>query len=206
MSMKELIYHRQLLPAVERYGDRESFLDGDYRGTLAQHLDRTTRLASALRSELGVGRGDRFAVMATNSHEYLELYHAAFLGAGIVNPLNLRLAPAELEYIIRDSGTKVCFVDFMFANNIAAIREAAGIEKVVMVGPDLGSPYDLTYDELLAAGEPTVPDEPEEEDPVILMYTGGTTGRPKGVLLDQRAELLNLYHVVMSVGIHEDLT
>ncbi len=204
--MKELIYHRQLLPAVERYGDREAFLDGEYRGTLAQHLDRTTRLASALKSELGVRPGDRFAVMATNSHEYLELYHAAFLGAGIVNPLNLRLAPAELEYIIRDSGTKVCFVDFMFANNIAAIREAAGIEKVVMIGPDLGSPHDLTYDELLAAGEPTVPDEPEEEDPVILMYTGGTTGRPKGVLLDQRAELLNLYHVVMTVGIQEDLT
>jgi long-chain acyl-CoA synthetase len=204
--MKELVYHRLLLPAVERYGDKVAFLDDDYEGTLSQHLDRTTRLTSALRTELGIGPGDRFTVMATNSHQYLELYHAAFLGAGVVNPLNLRLAPAELEFILKDSGTKVCFVDFLFANNIDAIREAAGIEKVVLIGPDLDSPHDLTYDDLLAAGEPTIPDEPEEDDPVILMYTGGTTGLPKGVLLDQRAEILNLYHVIMTVGIQEDLT
>lgn len=204
--MKELVYHRLLLPAVERHGDKEVFLDGDYRGTLAQHLERTTRLASALRTELGVGPRDRFAVMATNSHQYLELYHAAFLGGGIVNPLNLRLAPAELEFILKDSGTKVVFVDFLFANNIAAIREAAGIEHVVLIGPDLDSPHDLTYDELIAAGEPTLPPEPEEDDPVILMYTGGTTGLPKGVLLDQRAEMLNLYHVIMAVGIRDDAT
>ena len=204
--MKELVYHRLLLPAVERYGDRQVIIDGDHRGTLAEHLDRTTRLASALRTELGVGPGDRFAIMATNSHQYLELYHAAFLGAGIVNPLNLRLALTELEFILRDSGTKVVFVDFLFANNIDAIREAAGIEKVVLIGPDLDSPHDVKYDDLLAAGEPTVPPEPEEDDPVVLMYTGGTTGLPKGVLLDQRAEMLNLYHVIMAVGIDEDST
>jgi long-chain acyl-CoA synthetase len=204
--VKELVYHRLLLPAVERYGDREVIIDGDHRGTLAEHLDRTTRLASALRTELGVGPGDRFAIMATNSHQYLELYHAAFLGAGIVNPLNLRLAPAELEFILRDSGTKVVFVDFLFANNIDMIREAAGIEKVVLIGPSLDSPHDIAYEDLLAAGEPTIPEEPEEDDPVVLMYTGGTTGLPKGVLLDQRAEMLNLYHVIMAVGIDEGST
>jgi long-chain acyl-CoA synthetase len=204
--MKELVYHRLLLPAVERTPDKVAFIDGDHRGTLSQHLDRTTRLASALRSELGVGPGDRFAVMATNSHQYLELYHAAYLGAGIVNPLNLRLAPKELEFICQDSGTKVCFVDFLFANNVDAIREAAGIEKVVLIGPDMGSPHDIAYEDLLAAGEPVVPDEPEETDPVVLMYTGGTTGLPKGVLLDQRAELLNLYHVAIEVGLDGDST
>ena len=204
--MKELVYHRLLLPAVERYGDREAILDGDHRGTLAEHLDRTTKLASALRTELGVGPGDRFAIMATNSHQYLELYHAAFLGAGIVNPLNLRLAPTELEFILKDSGTKVVFVDFLFANNIDMIREAAGIEKVVLIGPDVDSPHDLKYEDLLAAGEPVIPEEPEEDDPVVLMYTGGTTGLPKGVLLDQRAEMLNLYHVIMAVGIDERST
>lgn len=55
--MKELLYHRLLLPAVERHGDREVILDGEHRGTLAEHLDRTTRLASALRTELGIGPG-----------------------------------------------------------------------------------------------------------------------------------------------------
>ena len=204
--MKELVYPQLLLPAVDQYGAKRTFIDGEYEGTLEQHLDRTMRLASALRSELGIGPSDRFAVMATNSHEYLELYHAAFFGGGIINPLNLRLAPAELELIIKDSGTKVCFVDFLFANNIDAIREAAGIETVVLIGPDLDSPHDLAYDELLEAGEATMPTEPEEDQPVTLMYTGGTTGRPKGVLLDQRAHMLNLYHIMSVVDFSDQRT
>jgi long-chain acyl-CoA synthetase len=204
--VKELIYPRLMLPAVDQFGGKTTFHDDGYEGTLGEHLERTLKLSSALRTELGVGPEDRFAVMATNSHEYLELYHAAFFGAGIINPLNLRLAPKELELILKDSGTKVVFVDFLFANNIDAIREAAGIEKVVLIGPDLDSPYDLTYDELLVAGEVAMPAEPEEDQPVTLMYTGGTTGRPKGVLLDQRAHMLNLYHIVSVVDIREDRT
>src|SRR4029079_14377511 len=51
---------------------------------------------------------------------------------------------------------------------------------------------------ILAAATPSIPDEPDEEDPVVLMYTGGTTGTPKGVLLDHRAEMLNLYHVALA--------
>jgi long-chain acyl-CoA synthetase len=202
--MKELVYHRMLLPSVERNADKLGFVDGEYRGTYGEHFERTCRLASALRKELGVGRSDRFAVMATNSHQFLELYHAAFLGAGIVNPLNLRLAAPELEFILKDSGTKVVFTDFLFANNIAAIREAAGIDTVVLIGPDLDSPYDIKYEDLISGGENVVPDEPDESDPVVLMYTGGTTGLPKGVLLDQRAEMLNLYHVGMVWGLEEN--
>ena len=99
--MKELIYHRLLLPAVERAPDKVS----DPRRRLPVHAGRSTstgRAGSRMRSahQLGVRRDDRFAVMALNSHQYLELYHAAFLGAGVINPLNLRLAPKELEYIL----------------------------------------------------------------------------------------------------------
>jgi len=192
--MKELVYHRQLLPAVEQSAERIATIDGTFRATYAEHADRVFRLAHALSHQLGVGRTDRFAVMALNSHWYLELYHAAFLGAGVVNPLNLRLAPAELAYILRDSGTTVCFVDPTFATVIDAVRAEAGIETVVLVGEG-DVPHDVTIEALIATGEPVVPEEPEEDDPVILMYTGGTTGLPKGVLLDQRAEMLNLYHV-----------
>lgn len=201
--MKELVYHRQLLPAVERYGDKTAFLDAGYEATFATHFDRVCRLADALGSELGVERGDRFAVMALNSHWFLELYHAAFLGAGVVNPLNLRLAPKELAYILGDSGTKVCFVDAPFAHLINGVREEAGIEQVVLVGEG-DVEHDVKLEELIAAGEPRVPDEPEEHDPVVLMYTGGTTGLPKGVLLDQRSEMLNVYHIAMEFGLRHD--
>jgi acyl-CoA synthetase (AMP-forming)/AMP-acid ligase II len=64
----------------------------------------------------------------------------------------------------------------------------------------------VKYEELLAAGEPVIPPEPAETDPVVLMYTGGTTGTPKGALLEQRAEMLNLYHIAMAVGLRPDRT
>jgi long-chain acyl-CoA synthetase len=200
--MKELIYHRHLLPAVERNADKVGFIDGSYRGTYAGHLDRVARLCAALR-QLGVGRHDRFAIMALNSHQFLESYHAAFLGAGVINPLNLRLAPKELEYILHDSGTKVCLVDAAFAPVIAQVRAAAGIEQVVLIGGG-DVPHDHRYEHLLEAVTPKIPDEPEETDPVVLMYTGGTTGLPKGVICDHRAQILNLYHALMRIPFDEE--
>ncbi len=198
--MKELVYHRLLLPAVDTYADKVGFIDGANRRTYAEHGDRVLRLAHALKHQLGVEPTDRFAVMATNSQEFLELYHAAFLGAGVINPLNLRLAGRELDYILRDSGTEVVFVDIMFAqhlaNALATNDEPSPVRHVVLIG-DADVPHDLKYDDLLAAGEPVIPPEPEETDPALLMYTGGTTGLPKGVLLEHRAEVLNLYHIGM---------
>ncbi len=198
--MKELVYHRLLLPAIENHADKPAFFDGAYEGTYADHGDRVLRLTRALSDELGVEPGARFAVMAANSHQYLELYHAAFLGAGVINPLNLRLAGKELEYIVRDSGTEIVFVDALFAqhfaNAFAGSDEPSPIRHTVLIG-DGDVPHDVKYEDLLASVEPTVPPEPEEDDAVVLMYTGGTTGLPKGVVLEHRAEMLNLYHVAM---------
>ncbi|MDO9176316.1 MAG: AMP-binding protein [Actinomycetota bacterium] len=195
--MKELIYHRLLLPAVSKHADRPCATNAGtgVTTTFAEHFDRVQRTVGGLQS-LGVGRGDRFAIMMLNSPEYLELYHAAFLGGGVVNPLNLRFAPKELAYVLRDSGTRVCFVDAWFAGLIDSVKQEAGIEHVVLVGEG-DAPHTVRHADLLAAATPTLPDEGEETDPVVLMYTGGTTGLPKGVLLDQRAEILNAYHVMM---------
>jgi acyl-CoA synthetase (AMP-forming)/AMP-acid ligase II len=204
--MKELIFHRHLLPAIERWPDKAGIIDGPYRGTYQQHGDRVFRLVDVMRRQLGLQRDDRFAVMSCNSHEYLELYHAAMLGAGIINPLNLRLAGQELQYILADSGTTVAFVDAVFAEhfarNIASVRNDLPLRHVVLIG-DGDVPHDLGYEALIHSGEAVVPAEPEEDDPAVLMYTGGTTGIAKGVLLDQRAELLNLYHIAMAVELSD---
>jgi long-chain acyl-CoA synthetase len=190
-----------LLPAANSHAERVGFFDGDYTATFSQHLDRVSRLANVI-ADLGIGPGDRFAVMALNSHQFLECYHASFLGAGVINPLNLRLAPKELEYILSDSGTTVCFTDEFFAPVIDRVRASTSLKHVVMIG-DGDAPHDARYEELLAGATPRIPDEPEETDPVVLMYTGGTTGLPKGVLLDQRAEMLNLYHVLATWRFNE---
>ena len=205
--MKELVYPRLLLPAIERWEDKVAFRDSGYAGTYGVHGDRVLRLADAMRTELGLSPTDRFAVMAANGHEFLELYHAGFLGAGVINPLNLRLAGRDLQFILADSESEVVFVDSVFAEhldrNIAAVRDELAVRHVVLLGPDADVPHDLRYEDLIGAGAQALPPEPEEDDPVVLMYTGGTTGLPKGVLLDQRAEMLNLYHIAGAVGLHE---
>jgi long-chain acyl-CoA synthetase len=197
--MKELVFHRLLLPTAERHASAPAFIeaDTDRTVTFGEHLDRVGRLASALRTELGVQPGDRVGVIGMNSLPFMELWHAALLGAAVINPLNMRFSPEELAYVLADSGCRVCFVDPNFAESIDQIRGRAGLETVVLWGEG-DVPHDVAYEKLLAAGSPTVPPEPEEDDPAVLMYTGGTTGSPKGVLLDHRAEMLNQYHIAMA--------
>jgi long-chain acyl-CoA synthetase len=148
--MKELVYHRHLLPAAARYADKVAVYDDPFRATYAEHVERVSRVGDALQSELGINRGDRFAVMGLNNHKFLELYHAAFLGAGVVNPLNLRL-PKELGFILGDSETKICFTDAPFAPHVDAVRKEAGIERVDLIGEG-DVPHDVRYEELVDAG------------------------------------------------------
>jgi long-chain acyl-CoA synthetase len=214
--MKELVYPRLLLQRAEQLADKVAFIDesrtgAHYQGTFETHIDRLLRLANAMRSVLGLLPGDRFAVLAANSHEYMELYHAAMFGAGIINPLNIRFAPSELAYVLNDSGSKVVFTDGSFASLLDQARsEGAQVDKVVMIGGESDSAVTsgpnavMSYEDLVAVGRPIMPPEPEEEDAAVLMYTGGTTGFPKGVLLQQRAEVLNVYHVLSELGLREE--
>lgn len=201
-AMKELIFPHMYRPAIAQYGSNEAIVDGDYRSNWTQHDERVARLTHGLANQLGVAPADRFAVLALNSHQYLELWHAAFMGAGVINPLNLRLAPKELAYIITDSASEVMFTDATFAPLVAAARAEMGsddpIRHVVLIG-DGDVPHDISYESLLKSASPVMCDEPEETDNVVLMYTGGTTGLPKGVLIEHRAEILNVYHGAMTL-------
>src|SRR4051812_44398292 len=203
--MKELIWHRQLLPSIARNAARPVLTDASTgrTTTYAEHGSRVLRLANVLKTELGVAPDDRFAVLSLNSPRFLELYHAGLLGAGVVNPLNLRFAPRELTHVLADSETKVVFCDATFAPVVDQVRAEAGVETVVLLGEG-DVPHDASYEGLLEAGSEVVPPEPDEDAPAMLQYTGGTTGLPKGVLLTQRAMMLTLYHIQMSVRIEPD--
>jgi long-chain acyl-CoA synthetase len=193
--VKELVYSRLFLPAAERHATRAAIHDGSYSATFGEHAERALRLTDAFGSGLGMKRTDRFAVVALNGHRYLELYHAAFLGGGVINPVNYRLADPEIAHVLRHSGARVAFVDGAFGDRIRAIVDAGEtkVERIVSLEGD--------YEDLLASGRDVVPAEPDEDDQPMLMYTGGTTGMPKGVASTQRAQLLNLYHLAMVQGL-----
>ena len=107
--MKELVYPYAFGPAIDQYGQVEGIIDGGYRSSWNTHAERVSRLCDALAHQLGVSPADRFAVLALNSHAYLELWHAAFMGAGVINPLNLRLAPKDphQDWLVRYPGSQL---------------------------------------------------------------------------------------------------
>jgi long-chain acyl-CoA synthetase len=207
--MKELVYPRLLLQRAEQFADKVAFIDVSsrgigYQGTFENHMDRLVRLANSMQDALGLRPGDRFAVLAANSHQYIELYHAAMFGAGIINPLNIRFAASELAYVLNDSGSKVVFTDALFSTLLDRARdEGAMVDTVVMIDGESEKGV-LGYEDLVAIGRPIMPPEPDEDDAAVLMYTGGTTGFPKGVLLQQRAEVLNVHHVLSAIGLREE--
>ncbi|HEX6392775.1 MAG TPA: AMP-binding protein [Acidimicrobiales bacterium] len=193
--MKELVFSRLFLPAVERYGQQECIIDDAYAATFDRHAARVLRLANSMRKDLGLERGDRFAVLGLNGHHYMELHNAGYLGAGVITPVNIRLSPTEIRRIVDDSGTAVLFADPRLAQLLEDVlrAEKGPFPRVVMMDGD--------YEDLVSAGAEVVPPEPDEEDLVALVYTGGTTGLPRGVMRSQRAEMLYVYHTAMSGGV-----
>lgn len=174
------------------------------RTTTYRELDeRVTRLAHGLR-ELGVGPGDRVALLSANHPAYLEtLFAAGLLGATFV-PLNARLTAAEIEYTLRDSGASVLI--HSTASGAIATDAARAVDlrrRVVLEGPDdNGAPG---YEELVAAAASSRIDEQVgHEDPCFIMYTSGTTGRPKGVVLTHGNIVFAVMNAVIDLDLHSD--
>ncbi|MBW3664332.1 MAG: long-chain-fatty-acid--CoA ligase [Actinobacteria bacterium] len=173
---------------------------GDRRRTWPEHRDRVARLASALR-RMGMGDGDRVAMLALNSDRYLEWYFAVSWGGGVVVPINIRLAPPEIVHWLTDSGASILFVDDTFLPVVPKLQEAVStLRHVVHVGD--GDPPEGTdgFEQLIADSDPIPASEGRGDDLAGLFYTGGTTGRSKGVMLSHNNLLSNAFHLVPAVG------
>ncbi|GAB3989095.1 long-chain-fatty-acid--CoA ligase [Nocardioides marmoraquaticus] len=152
--------------------------------TWAEMDDRVRRLAGALRS-MGVGRGDVVAFLDKNHPACVELtFAAASLGAANAI-VNFRLAGDEIDYAVNDSGAKVLLVGSELLPAISEIRDRlVHVEEVIELTPEGGQGDQ--YEALLARATPVGRDpEVEPGDTCLVMYSSGTTGRPKGVMLSQ---------------------
>jgi fatty-acyl-CoA synthase len=163
--------------------------------TYAQFAARIAATARALKSQLGVTRGDRVAILSLNHPDYLVLLYAcARLGAMLV-PLNWRLAVPEQVFILSDAGAKALIVERGFAAVVEPLKQA--LPDIHVVGLDFAP----SFDDLLAGGtgdgrNPHV----DLSTPLLIVYTSGTTGRPKGAVLRQEALVWN---AVMSQHMHD---
>lgn len=169
-----------LYRAQKLFAHKISMVCGETRLTYAETWSRCRRLAAAL-AKLGVQPGDHVAILAANSHQYLEVYMAVPAAGFVVVPLNTRHAEPELRYALTDSGTRVLITD----RDPGALRET--VECVIRL-PD-------EYEKLLAeATEAELGVGVTEASLAGLFYTGGTTGASKGVMLSHQNLLANTTH------------
>ena len=170
---------------VDAVPDRTALILGDRRMTFAELEARANRLAHHLASE-GVGRNDHVAVYSYNSFEYVEVMLAAYKLRAVPINVNYRYVPDELVYLLDNSDAVVLAHQAEFGAQVAAIRDRLPLLRHVLTVDDgSGTPLPegaVPYEAALAAQSPERDFERRSDDDIYILYTGGTTGYPKGVV------------------------
>src|SRR6202040_2975664 len=181
---------RFLRYAEQQFPNKLGIVCGDVRLTYAQVADRVRRLAGSLHS-LGVAPGDRVAFLSMNCHRLLEAYYGVLDAGAVLLPLNIRLAPHELAFILNDAGAKVLFLEKDFLPVVESFRQ--NVSKVETFYLLDGAPQSdwlasKSYDELIAAASPYRTDIMSVDENAVseIFYTSGTSANPKGVMLTHR--------------------
>ena len=167
---------------------RTALVCGDVPITYAELAARCDRVGAALAS-LGLNAGDRVAILAANCHRYVEAYMGVPAAGMVLLPLNTRLATPELAAIAAAARPKVLITD----------RDPGALADAV--------PRVVTFEEwdvLLDHAEPIAPARVDEDDLALLYFTGGTTGRPKGVMLSHRNLVANSFHKTLACRFEPD--
>jgi fatty-acyl-CoA synthase len=171
------------------YLSKHGIICGDERFTYSQFGERVDRLSNAL-LDLGLKKGDTAAILHRNCHYYLETYFATMQVGIVLCPLNYRLSPRELAFILNDNGAKALIAETDFADTVTkTFPQVPHLKEVIWTGE--GSAEGLKgkdYEDLCAAASPFPPSglSLKEEGVIQLYYTSGTTGRQKGVMLSHR--------------------
>ncbi|NUQ86319.1 MAG: long-chain fatty acid--CoA ligase [Anaerolineales bacterium] len=186
--------------------DREALYDAasGVRYTYAELNQRASRAANFLRETCGVEKGDRVSILAHNHIAYVDLLFGLGKIGAVFAPLNWRLTSRELTYIVNDCQPKVLIVGPEFVSVYEEMKNSTNVEHVVALEEaEIGGVED--YEGLLVQASAEEPKRPfiEAEDAYCILYTSGTTGRPKGAILPHRQILWNAINTVISWGLSE---
>jgi long-chain acyl-CoA synthetase len=181
------------------FSEQPAIKDSEGTFTWAQLGDRVGRAAAVLRS-LGVRRGDRFGILSRNSYRQAEVIYAGYWLGAIPVPVNFRLAPPEIAQILDDAECGLLVVEDAFADLLAQL----GPRDTLRIGTDPEDVSQPHYDALLAEATPVLPVDAAEDDDALLIYTGGTTGRAKGVPLTHRNIVTNAMQIGLAVSPRAD--
>ena len=194
-TFADIIYRNALLQP-----HREAFIYGSERITFSQFNSRVNSLIHALLS-MGVKKGDVIGVLSWNCLEYADVYGAAMKGGFIISPFNARLQLKELDYLINQSEANTLFVGPEFVELINSLRPRLSKVKnyISFEDPALNM---RCHRELLATYSDEEPDvQVEEDDPLLILYTSGTTGMPRGALYTHRRAMDNTRTHVVVMGL-----
>ncbi len=197
---RQLLLGELLARNARKFPSKEALIYKGKRLTYRQLDERANRLANAMIS-CGVKKGDKIATYLKNSQEIIEIYFAAAKAGAIAVPINFRLAPREIAFILNNSESKLLFGDCEFCSNVEKNRdEFTGVEKYIVVASPCGDTH-ANYEDFLSKGGPSSPEVLlEDDEDAFIIYTAGTTGRPKGAVISHKNLMVNAMTMALEHG------
>jgi acyl-CoA synthetase (AMP-forming)/AMP-acid ligase II len=192
-----------LTQAALKWPDKTALIFEGKRWTYVQWNRLVNKTAHAFR-DAGLGRGDRVAILTYNLPEQVTAFYALMKIGAIPVPINYRLAPNEVKYIIDDSQARILMFEEALRAPVEAIKDRIGVEKLLYVGTKPAD-REISFEHFIAPG---TDGEPEAEvgwhDAAFIMYTSGTTGRPKGVVRSHLADYIGGLSMSVECGFRHD--
>ncbi|NWO12172.1 long-chain-fatty-acid--CoA ligase [Virgibacillus sp.] len=195
--------------AIKYYPNKVAVIDEEKTFTYAQFGERTDRLSQAL-INAGIHEGDHIAVMLPNTHYMLECFYGICQTGAVMVPLNYRISPEDMAYIINHSDAKLLIVDAAFTSSIKEIESELNLNDIVVVEvPGYDSQIEgIDYEHFIQCVESTSfsPLHLDENQLLTINYTSGTTSKPKGVMQTHRSNYMNSADFMFHLGVkHEDV-
>lgn len=190
--------------SVQQHPGKLATIFEERQHSYSQYAERVARLAAALQ-KLGMGRGDRVGMLALNSDRYLEFYYGTWWGGGVVNPVNIRWSGGEIAYSLDDCDTRILLVDERFRSLADELRQRSkSLQTLIYTGDEQTPSGMLNYEQLLCEAAPVSDARRGGRDLATVMYTGGTTGFPKGVMLSHDNLASNALSFICAGATHGD--